>query len=211
MKALSDFRQYAHIRLCPLPLVEEAIRQAAIEFSQMSAVLRETLAPINVVADTVTYTLVSAETDQRPLFITYIAYDGDPINVITPEAADALSDEWRDPGYGTPNFCVQFARNTLTLGSKPEAGIAGGLKVSIAVYPKETATTMHDELLDNWGQHIGHGALARLYLMPNEPWSNPELATFHLGQFRIGIHSAKIEANRSAGAAPLRVRMRPLA
>ena len=72
--------------------------------------------------------------------------------------------------------------------------------------PTRAATRVADVLYDDYAEDIAAGAVARLLLMPAQPFTNPVLAAPYRKQFRDAVTSAATRARLGMGPATSRVR-----
>lgn len=67
----------------------------------------------------------------------------------------------------------------------------------LALKPISFDANLPAELWINWFETILDGTCFRLYGMPNKPWMNTQLATYHGTRFRQGINRARDVAARA--------------
>lgn len=189
----------------PLILLRKALLNAAIDFCERSFVWLETQAA---------YTVTSASADYD--FTTTTAgivhqlrsaeLDGTPIDVVTREFADRYFPGWR-PGATTTFTGVQAITQTdptsFRLIYTPAQD--GELVLEVAYKPTRTATVLPDILYDEYEEAMVCGAAARLLVMNNVPWTNPQAAAIHAGRFKEMYEGANLRQSRAFGRVPLRV------
>jgi hypothetical protein len=93
----------------------------------------------------------------------------------------------------------------------PDASLAYDVKMFLALKPTRDAVGMDNAVFDALEQLILHGALQHLLVLPNKPWSDRELATYHAKQYTFKTSSFRADANLGASRSSLSVKMRPLA
>ena len=109
------------------------------------------------------------------------------------------------PMYPTPitnpNNRPQLPRNwafvqpsAINLIPKPDK--AYPVQVMVIIQPTATATTLPTELFKDYARTIGYGALAWIYAMPGEVWTNPAGADRMARAFAAGINNGKTQALR---------------
>ena len=64
------------------------------------------------------------------------------------------------------------------------------MDVYVSLKPLRSATDLPDILYNDCYQTIAAGAKAKLMVMPEKPWTNPQLASVHAGIFDTGAKSA---------------------
>jgi hypothetical protein len=74
------------------------------------------------------------------------------------------------------------------------------VRVRAILIPTETATTFPDVAAAKHYEALLDGLLGRLYGHPAKPYSNPQLATYHLNRFRNAIGEASAEQKQGGFA-----------
>lgn len=184
------------------PVAEQHILDAAIEFCRETLILYGDLAPISVTANDATYSL-GAATGSRVVKVLRAFFDGEEL---APRALDSLPADWASD-TGTPVGYYLTGEASLVLYPAPQAN--GTLNVLAATAPTRTATDLDDSLADLWLEAIVAGAVARTYMTPNQPYSNPVVAQAYAVQFDKAVHDARIKQTLAFTRAPLRVRPHP--
>lgn len=164
----SKVRPYA--ANCPEPLMTEHLRKAAITLCQRTRCWRERDA-FQTTGDEVE---ILALPPQASLFEIEEARFDDRLLERSRTHNDVVM-----YGEGQPQFITQLGHNTVTL--QPRA--VGTLWLSMFLRPAQDADMLPDILLDEFADTLGHGALSTLLLMPNEPFSNPQLAMYYDQRF----------------------------
>jgi hypothetical protein len=80
---------------------------------------------------------------------------------------------------------------------KPEATVAGALKVNVSVHPARAAEDVEDDVWEDWVEVVADGALAGLLGMTNQAWSNPQKGFLHGERFDQGVRRARGQQVRS--------------
>lgn len=86
-------------------------------------------------------------------------------------------------GYG-------IAPNKLALYS-PNGEVDDKFSVVVAKTTCRDADKMPQEVATTWYEPIFDGILGKLYSQPKKPWSNPQMAAYHLRRFRNGTAAAR--------------------
>lgn len=68
------------------------------------------------------------------------------------------------------------------------------LDITVKVQPTREVEEVPDDIANKFFEYIRAGALMRLLLMPNKPWSDSRAAANHQATFVSGINQAKREA-----------------
>ncbi len=198
---------FAHA--CPDPMAEQYLRVAATEFCRRTRIWRE---------------VDSFRTDGHPVDVLCVPPGASLFEIekawfegqeLRPEP---FSRSWRgNPHHeehhaehpprhddGNPVAITQIAPNMIQLVS-PGRGM---FRVSMFLVPAPEADTVPDFLFDQFSEDIAAGALAHILLLPDQPWTNPQLAAVKRSEF-----SAALDRNFSANIrgqhrAPARTRSR---
>jgi hypothetical protein len=200
MAALTALRPKVqpHVSGCPLPVIDDAILDAVIDFCNRSRAYRFTPAEITVVASTANYTVSGLPTGTEIAWLLAAEYDDLPID--TPDTG-SIPQSWATE-EGEVTAAVMYSATQIGLRKVPDE--AQTLNVRLALRPSLAATTFPDEFNALYREQIAAGALARLYAMPKQPWSAPELVADCRNQFDDCILAAEFRADRGSAAAPAR-------
>lgn len=63
-----------------------------------------------------------------------------------------------------------------------------------SLQPRRDLDEIPDWLADSWGETIIHLAAAKLLLMPNKDWTDPQMAQVHMGEYQKEMLKAKSQA-----------------
>lgn len=101
-------------------------------------------------------------------------FEGNKLEPITPEYLDERFPGWRAGRdvSGVPRYVTQIEQNTITLVPRT----AGRVKLSLFLKPSEDADELPSYLAAQHRQTIAHGALSHILMIPNQSFTNPELA-----------------------------------
>lgn len=181
MKSLSEFLTSinAYAPGCAVPTAYFGIRQAAIEFCERTKLWRH--------EDELTVTAADPETIVTPTGAVLIDIEtatfngGEPLVPQTARWLDARYPTWRTGGVvdGEPAYLTQLDQNTVRI----VPGQAGTLNISMWLKPSQDCTTVPDFLPDQYRETIAWGALGRILMTPNQPYTNPQLAANFLAGF----------------------------
>lgn len=103
---------------------------------------------------------------------------------------------------GQPQYLTQLGHNSVSL--QPRG--VGTLWISMFLKPSQNADMLPDILLDQFADALGDGALSTLLLIPNEPFSNPQLAMFYQQKFDAVLDRNFAYNMRGQQRAPIRTR-----
>lgn len=168
----------------PNPVAEQQLRLATREFCKETRCWREVLT-VAITANPFTI---------GPAYSTVVAvqiarFGG--VDLTPADLTDIPLDQLDD--IGTPEMLVQIAPDTFRVYPFE----AGDLIVSVYLAPQEGpqfgvsgATTLQAEqgmvpdfLFHEHAMAIAHGALAKIRMMPNQPFTDGAAASFHAGEF----------------------------
>lgn len=205
MAALSDFFPVVttDIAGCPTPILEAAVRKAAITFCEDTLLLVETLAAFSSVAGTAEYTL-SPPADHEVFTVLAVRY-GEAL--LQPVSRTSMLQYGTEPDYPEGFW---FERPT-TLRLWGPADAVYDLTVSVTLKPTFSATTVADILRTDWEDEIAHYAKYWLARQPGKAWSNPELAATSFELYHRGVARCRRAEETGHAHAPLSVAMRPFA
>lgn len=168
---------------CPAFVAEQQIRMAAIEIAEVSRAWRHV-----TTVTTATANLEMAAPENTAIHEIELAeFDGVPLK---PVQFSTFSDR----GEGFPAYIAQSAPGSVTL-TPFRAG--GRLHLSLFLKPRadsligtnpadpfeDAYNVLPDFFVSLFGSTIAQGALARIFSIPDEPWTNPGMAGFYHGEF----------------------------
>lgn len=196
---------------CPLPVALQKIRSAVIEFCKASRAWRYLdLTAIDAVGGQQSYTIDTGATVGTLPSGTVVAhvfqvnYNGEQIDAVTPATFRAKSETWFSD-QGDPECFTLFEEGSISLWKIPSADAAGAISIpEVALAPSETATTVDATIFERYREAIAKGALAKLYLMPGKPYSNPNLGMELEQGFRAACGGAGARASSGRGAGRIR-------
>lgn len=160
-----------HTPSAPIPTIDEAIVNAAIEFCTRTQLLVETVQADAELGESVVY--FTPSTDQLAVrFISQVWYKDSPLapvadgNVYTPKAWV----EGTAPQAPTSYFYAAQS-NYINVYPVPNADDTDAFTARIVVVPVRGATSLPDVLYDEWNTAITAGARAYLKSIPGQPFS----------------------------------------
>jgi len=176
----------------PDPLATLAVRRAAREFCRRSTWWRESLAAIDTVAGTASYTLAPASAESMIVSVV------DPVMHVK-EPVYRKTRRWLGENAGLnwdtntgeiADYYLMTDEKTLRLVPIPTVAQTGGLEVTVVLQPTPTATNLDTDLYNQWYEAIAYGAKAYLQVQTDKPWSSPQDARVNAGLFEDKIHEA---------------------
>lgn len=198
---------------CPEIAAIQAIRDATINFCEMSLAHQVDHDPVGVVAQVADYDLEAPVTGTRVIKVMRAWYKGQELQPGAP-------DQVRDPSlynqsiggyvttYSTPKAFTQKDADTFSLLPIPDQTLASAITMRVALAPLRTSTGCEDFLYEQWVEPIASGAVAKLQLSAGKPYSNPAAAAINQARFMQGVNAARQKANRGYTRASLSVQLR---
>lgn len=172
-----------HVHNCPQEYAVNAIRNACIEFCDQTHWL-------------------TCEPDAQTVLPNVKVYDVEFSKGVMPIRLEWLKiNDLPAHGHLTKN-------NQVVLRDKPSTRLFNALTMRFAVRPTRSSTTVDESLYDRWAEAIANGALARLYAVPAQPFSNPDMGVYRSSKFKADKADAQAEKQRELTTGPLYVRMR---
>lgn len=169
------------------PLVDQRVREAAIDMCRTTSIWRADFAPIDLIQGQSAYELMTPEPDSVVSKITSLSIGG---RLIWSDDKTCKGQFARDK----PPFSLSIDMQEITLSEEiaPVSSLPAGLQISAAMCPTATATTLPDFLLTVYGQTIRVGVLHRMMKMAGKPWSNPGLSVDYLREWNSAMNYAAV-------------------
>jgi hypothetical protein len=189
-----------------------AIKSTVLDFCEKSLILQRDHEPVTLVRGNIDYDLEPPK-DHQVTKIMKVYYKDAPIDAVSPEDITAASMFNRNyPGAqveeGPPRVYTQKDARTFSIYPFPKDTEKLALTLRVALKPTRSATQCDDLIYEDYAEIIGHGALTRLVLSPNKPYSSPNLAGARNVQYTAGVNLARQRANHGYVRASKQVRLR---
>lgn len=192
---------------CPVPTAIFALQRTARDFCYESMILRYVSDPIDLMAGEGTYDIEVPNATESVSAVA-VWYNDRPLEPLGFSAKYRWPWKNYDSRQGPPMFWSAPNQNQILLSPIPEIAEANALVIMAAVAPKRNAAGVDDDVLEKWSDTMINGALARIYAIPNQPFTNPQAAKERYMLYRADVAQAKIEANKERTTASLKVRPR---
>lgn len=183
------------------PVVEHAIKRAAIEFCELSRVWRHVPDSQDIVAGE-SYYDVEAPMGADVVGVLSVKADGTLLQALTITQLDQQIPGWRTPA--PVQFYAQLDTEQVMLAPTPDTTIENGLDMVLALRPSAAATTIPKWMMARYGQAIAHGALSRLFRMAGRPWADGNLGALARERFMVGVATAKHDGETGMQTAVIR-------
>jgi hypothetical protein len=191
----------------PEPTLELAVKNACIEFCKGTLCWQEQMDPLTVIANEASYEM-DTPTGAALTMPVELYFGGNRLFKRTPsEISSKFTRDWQLL-RGTPSAYTQFNPNEVMLVLCPESTMANALTGTLAFQPSRASTTVPDFLYEEYAEQIVAGAAARLYAIPNEPFTDQKAALAYARQFRSDIANTRASMSQGLLQAPKRVAFR---
>lgn len=214
MAVYADWRPDVAIDVpnCPAPTIDRQIKRAVLDFVERTRILVRTAGPANVASGAAPIAFASpfVAAGERVLEVKQAWWFDKELPIRSPEAvvADYGLVDW-PTAVGEP-LALLLDRDLSEYRVVPAPGATqtNVLRMRLAYGYTEAATTVDDELARKWRDAIAAGARQRLLVMPDQKWSNPQLAAYYASIYEDGVASASVAAARGAARGPLQTKPR---
>ena len=109
----------------------------------------------------------------------------------------------------TPRSICQVSPDKYIILPLPDANETYTMRMFLALKPKRNATAMDEVIFDDLEEVIMHGALQHLLVLPNNHWTDRELAAYHTRQYTYQIAERRARANLGNFRGAMRAKMQP--
>lgn len=191
-----------------------AIKSTVIDFCEKSLILQRDHDPVTIIKGTIDYDLEPPK-DHLITKIMKVFYRQYEIRPMTPDdirAAQMYNKNYPDakPEEGPPKLYTQKDARTFSIYPYPKETEKLSLTLRVALKPTRSATQCDDLIFEEYAETIGHGAVTRLALSPNKPYSNAQMAGARNVLYTAGLNMARQRANRGYVRANTQVNIRKI-
>jgi hypothetical protein len=198
---------------CPRPLILQQLMALLQDFFSFSRIWTEDISLPGTPAGSYPMTL-TPPAGARILQVRsiHVVNPGDGVDVtLYPKDRDYLR-VW-SPDYLTlvgPDPFWFYTTGQATFGLVPSPNDVLDLtpNVALSIAYDGSATSIPDEFFDEYSDGIARGVVARLLLMTEKPWSNPQLAGSYAASYVAARGNAKLAAQADFNNAPMQVSLR---
>ena len=185
------------------PVTEYAIKRACIEFCAESWIWKDLGDPLDVEAGEAVYALEPANGADITAVMD-VAYNGTPLTAKSISWLDSQLPGWRTT-QATPQYFTQVDSEQIILAPVPPDTLADGLTLTVALQPTSNSAGLPKWIVNQYMYALAEGAIARLMLMPDKPWTNIGNGQDRRRNFEASIANARAGAVTALGRAALRV------
>lgn len=213
MTPYTSFLDYVlpHVPGCTPEMATLEIKNTCIDFCEKSLILQVDADPITAIAGIMDYDLEPPR-DHLVTKIMKVWYKGQELDGESPDEIKTPSVYNQNSGYlvnrGDPRFYLQKDARTFSLYPIPQETARLAVTMRVALKPTRSATQVDDLIFEEYAETIGAGAVSRLALSPNKPYSNRQLAADKNGQYVAGLNVARDRAQKGYVRASRHVKMR---
>jgi hypothetical protein len=195
-----------YVQDVPEVVAVQAIRNACIQFCEETHYLQENLDPIAGQENVGDYDLDANDSNYKVVEIMQ-AYYGDQL--LIPKAQEELNQIYRTSNWedlkGNPYYYFRPRASVVRLVTKPVITEQNKLKVKAAIAPKRSSTTVDEEIFERFLEYIAHGARARLYNTPNQPYYDPKTAMEYTKRFNDEMAEVRTRVYKGLTRAAARI------
>lgn len=110
-----------------------------------------------------------------------------------------------------PQALTQLTPEKYLILPLPDGQATYEVRMLVALKPKRDATGMDEFVANELEDVILHRVVQNLTLLPNVPWSNKDLATYHARQYQFHMNERRARANLGNARGGMVVQMQPWA
>ncbi len=184
---------------CPAIMAEHETRRAAQEFFEGSRAWRAVLDPVSIDANEPEMRVLADDGATEIVRVERVVLGGAKLDCLSlDEVGEWFGADWLTQ-TGTPKAVTATTALSIRLVPYPVEALNSQLTTTVSLKPAETAAGIPDELYAKYREPIAAGAIARLLLLPDKPWTNMELSGVFAAKFSDAVTSARIGATRAFG------------
>jgi hypothetical protein len=198
---------------CPQPVIEQYVRDAAIEACERTLGWRYEQPLIRLTPGVYDYPYENPTGSEVHAFLT-ASVNGSPLEPMTLEQIHRIYPDWPSTDQSKrsdPRYIFQIDVDNFAIAPIPGDDKDYDVKMIVALKPLRDSTGMDKTAFDDLENVIMHGALQHLLVLPNKNWSDRELAAYHAKQYLFKTVERRARNNIGASRATVSVQMRPLA
>lgn len=187
------------------------IKNTIIDFCEKSLILQETLDPVPAIQGIMDYDL-DPPNNRLVVKIMKAWFKGVELEPVSIDEIQSPSWFNQNADYvvlkQNPRMITQKDTETFSVYPIPGTTEQNVMTLRVALKPTRSADSIDDFIFENYAETIGHGAIARLYLSPDKPYTNPQMAVARNALYMAGLNVARDRANKGYVRTNKHVRMR---
>lgn len=185
------------------PAIDNALRQAAIDFCRETWIWQATSDRVGVLAGVNVYDIESPN-GAVPVKVLSMTIDGIPVEPRAPDELDMAYVEWSEKSAYQPAYFTQTQPDQFILVNKPNTSRPDALAYRAAYRPSEVAPTLPDVLLAFHARAVADGALA--ILCTEKDTMDAETAVYRAALFEQAKLDVKTAVQMGFARAAMRTR-----
>lgn len=198
---------------CPYPIIEQYVRDAAIEVCERTLTWRYEQPKIRLTPGVYDYPYEVPEETEVHAFIAATC-NGNVLSPISLETLYSRIPQWPDMTIAQrsdPRFITQYDPDNFIVAPIPDNAVNYDVRMIVALKPMRDAESMSKTVLDEIENAVTHGALMNLLVMPDKPWMDRDLASYHARQYTFKTAERRARTNLGTGRSSMSVKMKPFA
>lgn len=185
---------YSKVPMAPTITINRMLVEAIRDFCDYTRAWRTTISE-TVTADTLGVT-VTPPTDGELVDVVKASLDGSiKLGRRTQEQLDDEQNDWRTDSGTASFYTLGDDVNEVLIAPMSATTYTNGLELRCAWKPVLGATTIDTLMVSKYSDVFVAGAIARLLMDPDEPYSNPDRAGYYATVFMEGREDAKQQAS----------------
>lgn len=191
---------------CPHGTILQYIRDAAIRACERTLAWRHQVPVFNFTPGVQEYPFVTpANTNAHAIL--EVLVNNWPMRRLTLNQATAAYPQWTVSG--SPRVVTQLGPASYAVLPVPDTARPYQCRMFLALKPSRDAVLMDVAVFDELEEVIMHGALQHLLVLPDQIWSDRELAAYHAKQFVFQVAERRARAELGNARATLVVQPQP--
>jgi hypothetical protein len=187
------------------------IKNTIIDFCEKSLLLQIDHDPVTAINNIMDYDL-EPPSGRLVTKIIRAWYKGVPLDPVGPDEINSASVYNQLSGAvirrEDPRLITQKDARSFSVYPIPNETVPNAITLRVALKPTRTSSTIDDVIFEDYAEIIGHGAISRLALSPDKPYTNPQLAVARNALYLAGVNVARDRALKGYVRVSKQVRMR---
>jgi hypothetical protein len=180
---------------------------SAIDLCNKALLLKKSPSPIQFEEEVHTYTMKYPQDRYRVVAVDEIKIEGyGPLVRTTEREMDSEFANWRETASSKPTrFWLTDDTNTIRIWPTPKADVDIDANIQSIVTYRRGQTEVDEFIFEKWHEIIQAGALAKVLMIPEASWYNPQVAQGFSLIFSRGVREARKTTLTGTGKYPGRV------
>lgn len=188
---LAEMMQYCNG--APAIMLRTHLINSAIDLCNKALLLKKTPSAFQFEEDVHTYTLKYSQNRYRVIAVDEIKLEGSqPLVRTTEREMDSEFQNWRETESSKPTrYWLTDDLNTVRVWPTPKSDVDTDVNVQSIVTYKRGQIEVDDFIYEKWHEIIQAGALAKVLVIPEASWFNPDVAGVFARAFSRGVREAR--------------------